>query len=1096
MKLLWKKIFLLALLGLPSVAGVNAQITINIEGRTATEVVRQIEKRTDYRFFYNKSLSAMKNKVSIKADDQSIETVMNELCRQAGISYVIRDGKQIVLTDKTSSDSRKAPRRVKGVVKDQAGDPMPGATVGVKGSADNRVISDIDGNFTITVPEGSVLEVSYIGYLPKYVNIGDRSEVDITLDEDNTMLNEVIVVGYGTQKKINKTGSVAQISSKELSGRPVQSLSAALQGLMPGVSASTTSGRPGSDGATLRIRGVGTLNSADPYILVDGVETGTLNSIDPNDVESISVLKDAASAAIYGSKASNGVILVTTKRGKEGATRVTYNANAGIQTPANLTERMSSYDYARLYDELRVAEGLAPRFTSEELQKFRDGTDPLYPNTDWYDEVLRNGFLFNNNVSISGGTGKSSYMGSVGYMHQDGIMAHSKRRQLNARTNLDMKVNDRLTARLNLAFVQNSYSDPTASFSGGSSYQILRLANKMAPWIVARYPDGSYGTISDGSPVAWLDANQTVDSRTQNFSGLVGLDYAFTDWLKATVNGSYVANNYHYVEFQKYIEYNENKVSEANHRSESYTEWNRPSLEVLLNFNRSFSSHNVAALAGWHMEQYNYNTLSGYRKSFPNNDLQDMDAGDVASQTNSGYHRNLALLSWFGRINYNYAEKYLFEANFRADASSRFAKGHRWGCFPSFSAGWRISEESFMDDARSWLQSLKIRGSWGKLGNQNALSDYYPWMNTYNIGAKYIFGDQIYTGYYQGSYKLDTISWEKARTWGVGFDATIFNSFNVSAEYYDRKTTGIIMDVPVPTEFGLGAYKDNVGALVNRGVEISLGYDRIWGDWRFGSTLNFCINNNKLLDLGGIAYQVDPGNQMMRREVGQPYHSFYMYKSERFFQSDEEAMEYMERYSGKPGYPFGTKQFKGGDLVYEDTNGDGLITPDDRIIAGSSDPKYTYGLTLNGGWKMIDLSLVFSGAAEVYSYIDPDVPGEFFGDMAHPATLWLDAWTPDNTDAKMPRRFLERNSPSRPADINSTFWLQNNSYVRLKNAQLGFTLPAAWLAGTGINNLRVYYTGENLFTVGKTKFGTDPESSGASTYPLLRTHSFGLTVSF
>ncbi|MBD5347515.1 MAG: TonB-dependent receptor [Bacteroides sp.] len=1021
---------------------------------------------------------------------------MNEICRQTGISYVIRDGKQIILTEKKAANDTKTSRLVKGIVKDQTGEPMPGATVGIKGMPESRVMADLDGNFSIQAPEGTVLEVSYIGYEPKEVNIENNTQVDIVLDEENTLLDEIIVVGYGTQKKINKTGSVAQISSKELSGRPVQSLSAALQGLMPGVSATSSNGRPGSDGATIRIRGVGTLNSADPYILVDGVETGTLNSIDPNDVESISVLKDAASAAIYGSKASNGVILVTTKRGKEGATRVTYNANVGIQKPTNLIERMSSYDYARFYDELRVADGLSPRFTSEELQKFKDGTDPMYPNTDWYDAVLRDGFLFNNNVSISGGTGKASYMGSVGYMHQNGILPNSARRQLNARTNLDMKVSDRLTARLNLAFVQNSYSDPTTSFSGGSSAQIFRLANKMAPWIVARYPDGSYGTISDGNPVAWLDANETVDTRTQNFSGLFGLDYQLIDGLKATVNGSYVANNSHYVDFQKYIEYNSNKVSEANHRNESYSDWNRPTLEVLLNFDRNLNSHGIKALAGWHMEKYNFNTLSGYRKNFPNNDLQDMNAGDAASQTNSGYHRNLSLLSWFGRINYDYAEKYLFEVNFRADASSRFAKGHRWGYFPSLSAGWRISEESFMEGTRDWLQSLKIRGSWGKLGNQNALSDYYPWMNTYNIGAKYLFGDQIHTGYYQGSYKLETISWEKARTWGVGIDATIFQSLNISAEYYDRKTTGIIMDVPVPTEFGLGAYKDNVGALVNRGIELSVSYTRVWGDWRFGATANFNWNTNKLLELGGIDYQVDPNNKMMRREVGQPYHSYYMYKSERFFQSDEEAQAYMDKYAGKPGYPFGSKTFKGGDLIYEDTNGDGMITSDDRIIAGSSDPKFTYGLTLNGGWKMFDLSVVFSGAADVYSYLDADVPGEFFGDMAHPATLWLDAWTPENKDAKMPRRFLERNSPSRPADINSTFWLQNNSYLRMKNLQFGFTLPAGWLKGAAIQNLRIYYTGENLLTIGKTKFGTDPESSGASTYPLLRTHSFGLTVTF
>ncbi len=1078
-------------------ASLYAQITLDMKNTAASEVVKRIEKISDYRFFYNKGLDAMNRKITINVRNQSFEEVMKQMCRQLNVTYVIKNGNQVVLKNlPAGSKASSVKKTIKGTVKDADGEPLPSASVGLKGDPKVKVATDIDGNFTIEVPDDASLEVSYIGYAPRVVEVGDNNFLDITMSEDNTLLDEVIVVGYGTQKKINKTGSVAQIGSKELSGRPVQNLSSALQGLMPGVSVSNSTGKPGSDNGSIRIRGVGTLNSADPYILVDGVETGTLNTIDPADVESISVLKDAASAAIYGSKASNGVILITTKRGQQGKTRVNYTANVGFQNPTNLTERMSSYDYARILNDLRVGEGLAPRFTDEEIEKFRTGNDPMYPNTDWYDEILKNGFQFNNSVSISGGTEKGSYMGSIGYMHQDGIIEHSKRRQINARTNLDMKVNDRLSVKFNLAFVQNSYSDPTSSYAGGSSAQIFRLAQYMAPWIVARYPDGTYGTVSDGSPVAWLDAGQTVDNKSRNFTGLVSADYEIISGLKATVTGAYVANDNHYREFQKEINYNPNKVSDVNHLNESFGEWNRPSLDVLLNYNRSFGGHNLTALGGWHMEKYNYSSLSGYRKNFPNNDLQDMNAGDAASQTNGGYHRNLSMISWFGRINYDYRSRYLFEANFRADASSRFAKGNRWGYFPSFSAGWRISEESFMEGTRDWLTSLKLRGSWGLLGNQNALSDYYPWMNTYNVGANYLFGDVINTGHYQGSYKLETISWEKARTWGIGIDATLWNTFNLSVEYYDRKTNGIIMDVPVPAEFGLGAYKDNVGSLVNRGIEISLGYNKQWGDWRFGANANVTWNVNKLLDLGGVDSMVDPNDKNKRRQIGQRINSYYVYKGEKFFQSDEEAQAYMDKYASQQGYPFSSYTFKGGDIIYEDTNGDGKITLDDRVIVGSTDPSVTFGLNLTGGWKGLDISMIWSGAADVYRTVNNEVMSYFLGDTTHPATKWFDAWTPENTDASMPRLFYSHKSPSDVYNVVSSFWVQNTSHVRLKNLQLGYTIPKSWIKSAGIENLRVFYSAENLFTIGCKKFGIDPEGYGSTTYPLLRTNSFGVNLSF
>lgn len=999
-------------------------------------------------------------------------------------------------------DMTQQQKSVKGTVTDATG-PVIGASIIVKGTT-NGTVTDFDGNFELPeVNKGDVIQISYIGYQTQEIKYTGQPSLQVKLVEDSQNLEEVVVVGYGVQKKVNMTGSVSQVDSKALESRPIQNVSSGLQGMMPGVQVTSGQGRPGQDGATIRVRGVGTLNTADPYILVDGIETGTMNSVDPNDIESISVLKDAASAAIYGSKASNGVILITTKRGKTGKARISYNGYVGIQRPTETIDRLSSYDYARLFNQSLVAEGLNPRFSDDDLKKFKDGSSPYtHPNTDWYNEAYQTGVQHSHNVSVSGGTEDVKYMGSVGYLHQTGVLPNSERQQFNGRTNLDMKLNSRLTVRLNLAYIKNDYSDPNSSYAGGSSDQILRQLNRIAPWIVSRYEDGTWGTISDGSPIAWLDVNQTVDRKNQNFSGTLAADYKIIDGLVATVTGSYVNNQQHYRAFQKFIQYNPNKKTEPNKLNENYYGWHRASFDALLNYDKSFGQHNLKAMAGWHTEKFDYSENTMERKNFPTNDLTDMNAGDASTQKNNGYNRELAMVSWFGRVNYDFAGKYLLEGNIRSDASSRFADGHRWGYFPSFSAAWRLSEENFMEDAREWLNSFKLRASWGLLGNQDALSDYYPWMSTYSLNANYPLGGSLQTGYYQASYKLNTISWEKARTWGVGFDATINNKINVTLDYYDRRTTGIIMDVPVPQEFGLGAYKDNVGEMANRGVEALISYNNKWNDWSFGVTANMAYNKNEILDLGsedaneeGMS---DPNNDNMRREVGRALSTYYAYKTNGFFSSDAEAQAWMDKYAGQPGYPFGNRKFKGGDLIYQDTDGDGKITAKDRTFIGSTNPKVTFGLTLNAGYKGFDLSMVFSGAAGVRRLINQEATGYFLGDDSHPATVWLDAWTPENQNAKMPRVAYNTTSPSLSSNVMSDFWIQNASYLRMKNLQFGYTLPKKVLSSVGIQNVRFYYSVENLFTIHNMLINVDPEipSERASNFPLTQTHAFGVNVTF
>lgn len=989
----------------------------------------------------------------------------------------------------------------KGLVKDATGESVIGASVVVKGTT-NGTITDFDGNFSLDgIKKGDVIVISYVGYQTQEIK-WNGSPLNVILKEDSKTLSEVVVVGYGTQKKANLSGSVAMVDSKELENRPIQNVSSGLQGLMPGVAITGTNGAPGQDAGKIRVRGIGTLNEAGPYILVDGIETGTLSAVDPNDIESISVLKDAASAAIYGSKAANGVVLITTKRGKTGQTKISYSGYLSFQNATNMIERMGSYEYASLLNQALEAEGMSKRFNDTELQKFKDGNDPLYPDTDWYDLAYKTGVQHRHNVNINGGSENVKYMASLGYLNQTGILPNAGREQFNARTNLDMKINKRLSARMNLSFIKNDYSDASSAYYGGSSDQIIRQLNLIAPWIVARYDDGTWGTISDGSPIAWLDSGMKVNRDNYNFSGMAAVDYEIFDGLKLTLQGAYVNNLQNYNYFQKYIKYNENKESDPSQLDERFYKWDRTNYDALLNYNKNFGKHNIKGLLGWHTEKYNYKYQKAVRKKFPNNELTDMNAGDASTQSNEGYTAELAMISWFARINYDFAGKYLLEANIRADASSRFAEGHRWGYFSFFLGCMAHQRGSIYGKCKRQLVSgLKIRASWGQLGNQDALSgsnnDYYPALNTYNLDSKYAFGGSLNSGYYQRKYRLETISWEKASTWGVGVDFTLFNKLNGSLDYYNRKTTGIIMDVTVPKEFALDAYKDNVGSMRNSGIEINLSYNTKIGQVDFGIAGNFSYNKNEILDLGGgdpNKYLDATNGYSQRNKVGEAMNSYYIYRADGFFNSQEEA----DAYTAKYGNPFG-KTFKAGDLRYVDTNKDGKLTADDREYCGSSDPKIIYGFNINAGWKGIDLSLMFNGAAGVKRLFDGyEVYGNFSGDAAHPATIWRDAWTPDNHDASMPRIFYDTNSASSSRSVQSDFWLQDTSYLRLKNLQLGYTLPKGWLNSVGVENIRIYYSVENLLTFDKMKINIDPESTSQrlSSYPLLRTHAFGVNVTF
>ena len=991
----------------------------------------------------------------------------------------------------TASVTQKS-RTITVTVRDANGE-LIGANVIVKGTTNGNV-TDMDGKVTLQdVPANAIVEVSYIGYHSQDIAVKNQTDIQVVLSEDSKSLEEVVVVGYGTQAKVNLTGAVGTISKDELLDRPVTNVSSAIQGLTPGVTVTSGTGRPGQDGSTIRVRGVGTMNTADPYILVDGIETGTLNQIDPNDIESMSVLKDAASAAIYGSKAANGVILITTKRGKAGKPMVSYSGNVSMSNVSTLIDRLSSYDYARLYNQLLVGSGASPRFTDEDLRLFQDGSDPYnHPNTKWTDYIYRTGFMHKHNLNVSGGSEDAKYMASAGFLGQEGTLKNSDRQQFNMRINLDAKLSKKFNMRANMSFIHNDYSEPNASYGGGYT-QFIWQANRMAPWIPYKKEDGTYGSISDGNPAAWIDINSRIYYKQQNFSGALAFDYDIIDGLKFTLQGAYVTNLKETKDYRKECWYDAVNYHGPDQLTEKVDRWSRYTLDALLNYSKTFNSdHNLKAMVGYKLESYDMRHLEAFRKKFPSNIVTDLNGGDSSTQTNSGYSRQQRLLSYFGRINYDYQGKYLFEVDFRADASSRFAKAYRWGHFPSFSAGWRVSEEGFMEGTKNWLQSLKLRGSWGLLGNQDAVDDYYPYLPTLYIGKNYPFGGVVHQGITVVSHKVSTITWEKSANWGIGFDANFLNEFMLSAEYYNRKTSDIIMNIPVSDTFGIsGTYQDNKGELRNQGVEVSLNWNHSFNeDWRMGVNANFSYNKNELIDLAGVDEIID-GYTINR--VGSPFQSFYVYEADGLFQSDEEAAAYEAKYGNPWSVPF-----KGGDIKIKDTDGDGKLSADDRVIKGSQQPKGTYGLTWSGGYKNFDLSIFMQGVTGVSRYYTRDVVGSFIGDTSHPSTNWLDAWSPENKDTEWPRLFLEENSVSAPNKVYSSFWCMNADYLRVKNINFSYTLPKSFTSKLGIANAKIYYTGENLFTFDSLPFNADPEAASGNldVYPTSKSHSFGINVTF
>lgn len=1001
-----------------------------------------------------------------------------------------------------------AQNHVRGTVVDVSGEPIIGVNVSVVGTTIGT-ITDIDGQFDIpNVAREGQLKASYVGYETLVVPFTVGKSVNIVLHEDNEALEEVVVVGFGTQKKANLTGSVAAVDNKLLDNRPLTNLSSGLAGLLPGVSVVQTSGQPGSDVGTINIRGVGTLNESAPLVIIDGFE-GSMNDVNPNDVASISVLKDAASSSIYGSKAANGVILITTKRGQSGKATISYQGMVGATQATNLLSFMGSDEIAEVWNKVNQSVGLPDQFTAEEIRKYKDGSDPdNYPNTDWLGMAYKTSLQTQHNVTLQGGNENNKYLASIGYLYQNGIVDNYDKNQISGRINVDINPTDFIETSWSINYMNQVVDEPMASYntntavgtygtfgSTNSVYQIFRQLNVISPFVVHEYKDGSYGSISDGNPLVWINSGAKGENTRSNLQGIGSIKIKFTKDFSIKTAASYTKNENEYAAHNLNVKYH-NGSQGTTEVAYSTSNSDRAVLDVTPEYRKSFGGHNIDVLAGFHSELFRYRYAYTYRNQMANNVVTDINAGSSSTAKAEGYTRELAMMSWFGRVAYDYKGRYLFEANARYDGSSRFSKDNRWGFFPSFSAGWRFSDEAFWEGLKDLVSNAKFRASWGKLGNQD-LGSYYPTISVMNLGYGNVFGGKYANGAKTTTATNENLKWEATTTWGFGLDANIWK-FDVSLDWYEKETTGILMTAPTPQVYALSNYYDNIGSIRNRGIEFSINYNDRIGDWSYGVGVNGCYNINEVLDLGvdgsGNAREyMDAGfgDYTGRNAVGKPMRQYYGLEVDGFLKADE-----LDKYAQMYDNYVTTAKLRAGDLKFVDQNGDGKINAEDRIYLGSNDAPFTFGFHGTLAWKGIDVVAFFQGAAGAYRYMGDAIGGLSKTDSKL-NTLWRDSYTLKGEGAKYPNLGVPGGNYYGNGGTNS-FWLQNASYVRLKDLQIGYTFPRSITEKIHATNLRVYYSGQNLFTISGMIEGFDPEapSGRGNGYPQTVVNSIGLNLTF
>ncbi len=992
---------------------------------------------------------------------------------------------------------------VKGrVLKSKTKEPLEGVSVLIKGTT-NQTTTNEKGLFTIKTGQQLPfsLSISLVGYKTLETEARD-SVLDIELEPADQNLQDVVVVGYATQKKITLTSSVAQLNGAELTRRPVSNIQQALQGQLPGVAVLDLGGSPGNAAATIRVRGITTFNTNssstsgfnlsknDALVIVDGAEQ-RLTDLNPNDIETVTVLKDAASTAIYGSRATNGVILVTTKSARKGTAQFNYDAYYALQRAVNRPVQMNIKDYMQ-EQQLAYANAGLPvpsKFTDSSIAIWVNARDrykyPL-PNT-WFQTMLRTAPQSSHSVAVSGGSDIIRSRLSLRYQDQEGVIRNYGNKLAEIRLNTDYNATKKLSFNANIDY-RYSYThmptvDPINNFFHGSL------------WAVPKYPNGSYGLSTQGNnPLMFDEIGGQTQDRNDYFTGLVQANWTI---VKGLTLSSFFSGRAYFTQEKAFTNAYTNKdsitgivktvannsLTETRNNLREYT-WNN-----LLTYQHNFNAHHVKVLAGYSQIDNVQTFLSAYRERFYNNDIQSISQGtNDATKSNGGYDAEFALRSYFGRINYDYAGRYLLEINGRRDGSSKFTGNKQYGFFPSFSAGWVLSEENFWKQLKPAVQELKLRGSWGKTGNQSVdLYSYYPSLSL----AGYDFGGQAVNGYRQTTLANKALGWESTTQLDIGLEATALDKkLTITADYYRKVTNDILLNLNIPATVGLIAPYQNAGSVENKGWELAISYNGQSASGKFHYNIggNLSINTNKVLDLKGTGPYIT-GSDIDPRYIiakGLPINTLWGYKTAGLFQTQAEIDAYKATYAANT---------KPGDVKYVDLNGDGKIDANDMTVIGNSFPKYIFGLNTGFSYRNFELNLLFQGAAKTDARISGALAEmgnqEGFTDEIYANNYW----TPSNTTARFPRpvKYDLRNVAT------SDRLVINGNYVRLKNVQLAYTVPTALLQQLHVQRLRFYVSATNLLTLSKlNEWHLDPEtpSGRAVYYPQTAVYTLGVNLQF
>lgn len=1071
----------------------NAKVSIHMNNVKLDKILNEIENQTDYLFIYNNQVDI--NKItSVKVKNEAVAQVLDRILSGTGINYEL-EGTHIILTTEAIKDlhAQQQAKTVTGTVTDVSGEPIIGANIRIKGTT-TGTITDIDGNFSIEAEPQSVIEVSYIGYLTQETVINNQKSIRFLLKEDTKTLDEVVVIGYGVQKKADLTGSVANINTEKLNTQSNANIGQALQGKIAGVDIVSQGGAPGS-GTRIMVRGIGTLNNASPLYIVDGMYMNSIDHINPNDIASIDVLKDASSAAIYGSRAANGVIIVTAKEGSntEGKPIIDLSVNLGISTASKFLDMLDAKGWAEVTTIARQAIGKPALDMATDLAN--------KPDNDWQDIMFRPALMQNYNLAVKGGGKYSTYYTGLGYFNQDGIVKGTNYQRYNIQSKNDYK-RGIFSAGTNL-IISFSHDKPLhQELRGGMIGTILQSVPTLEKYDDTR--EGGYGgtygdVVNIPHPLAIIDDN-IMDRYNENVKIFANL-YAQIELFKGLKYKLNLTPDFSFERYKNYL--NKYDFGLATNSITQLTERQRRRrnilVENLLTFDRTFGEHKISALAGYTYQDSRFRHIQAYGEGLPQG-LEEIDAA-TTNRSNEGNSWRSVLTSILGRVFYSYQNKYLFTATIRRDGSSKFGKNNRYGYFPSFSLGWNVAEEKFMENVH-WLDQLKLRGGYGVLGNQEI--DNYQYSSTITTGINYPDGNGgLLQGAFPKNFANPDIKWEETAMTNVGIDFMAFNNrLSLTADYYVKNTKDILLTVPIPISSG-GANDPirNAGKIRNNGFEFNLGWmDQPNPDISYGINLIGSFNKNKVIAMGSESGSIKGGstNQNIttsETKAGYPIGGYWLISTAGYFNSQEEVDAYAK--DGKKIQPAAEP----GDIKFVDANNDGVINDDDRVFQGSPFPDFTFALNGNMRYKNFDLSIGLQGVLGNKIYNATRQTLEDVTKGSNFLASCLDYWTPENKNASHPR--LTWDDPNRNTRAESDRYLENGSYLRLRSVQLGYTFPQTWFKGA-IQHARVYINAENLFTITSySGYSPDVNADNANyrgfdnfIYPTNRTFMLGLNVTF